>query len=130
MSKEKRTFAPTEKQKQQIDNWINSPEFITSKITLEKITKDVVMNKTDLSAYIKQEYGDNLSDIITSRRLNRVEKVLSDEEKNNLTMVEVLEEGGFQAPSTFFQAFYERHKMSPLAWKKRINANHKLKDNS
>lgn len=124
-SKKKRIFIPAEWQKKQIDTWLSSPEHIKSKLTLKQMSKDIMINRADLSIYIQKEYGSKFSYLINSIRLNRAEKFLSDEQNDNLTLSEILEESGFQATSTFFKVFYERHKMSPTSWKKLLSANNK-----
>lgn len=128
--KKKRVFIPAEWQKKQIDIWLSSPEHIKSKLTLKKMSKDIMINRADLSIYIQKEYGSKFSYLINSIRLNRAEKFLSDEQSENLTLSEILEESGFQATSTFFKVFYERHKMSPTSWKNLLNTNNKPDEKS
>lgn len=123
--KKKRVFIPAEWQKNQIDKCLSSPEHIKSKLTLKQMSKDIMINRADLSTYIKKEYGSTFSKLINSIRLNRAEEFLSDERSKNLTLADILEESGFQATSTFFKVFRERHKMSPTNWKKLLNANNK-----
>lgn len=117
--RKRRKIILTEEQKIQIHNRLHSSDSIQSKVTLKEMAKEVLIDRDVLSRYIKQEYGGNLSEVITSIRLQRAEEILTDESRTGLTMIEVSEEVGFQSPSTFFEAFYKRHKMSPLMWKKR-----------
>lgn len=117
--RKRRKIILTEDQKIQIHKRLHSSDPIQSKVTLKALAKEVLIDRDVLSRYIKQEYGGKLSEVITSMRLQRAEEILTDESKTELTMIEVSEEVGFQSPSTFFEAFYKRHKMSPLMWKKR-----------
>lgn len=117
--RKRRKIILTEDQKIQIHKRLHSSDPIQSKVTLKALAKEVLIDRDVLSRYIKQEYGGKLSEVITSIRLQRAEEILTDESKTELTMIEVSEKVGFQSPSTFFEAFYKRHKMSPLMWKKR-----------
>lgn len=118
---EKEQVSLTEKQKEEISNWIASSEQNKTKITLKKMSKDLMINKAVLSAYIIQEYGDTFPNVINNMRLNRAEQLLLNKYENKQKVIDILEESGFQAPSTFFQAFHKRHKMSPTAWIKQMN---------
>lgn len=108
----------TEKQKRMIDKWL-SPEVFKSKISLNDIANDVMIETSVLSAYLKQKYGASLSDIVKAHRLQYVEESLLNE--NFDTVTELSEEAGFQSSSNFYSTFKAKNKVSPLEWKKKIS---------
>lgn len=116
--KEERQDILTEEQEEAVHNWITSPEQIKSKMTLEKMSDDLMINKSVLSAYVIRKYGNTFPNVVKDIRLDRAEELLLSPYATHQSIIEILEESGFQAPSTFFRAFYERHNMPPTAWKK------------
>lgn len=126
--KQKKEIILTKKQKDRVDAWLKSPELITLKITLEKLAEDVIIDKADLSTYIKQTTGVSLSEYINSIRLAQSEKALL--KNNNESIIAISEEAGFQAPSTFYRLFKKRHQLSPLEWKKQMAPNFRSQKDS
>lgn len=126
--KQKKEIVLTKKQKDRVDAWLKSPELITSKITLEKLAEEVIIDKADLSTYIRQKTGVSLSEYINSIRLAQSEEALL--KNNNESIIAISEEAGFQAPSTFYRLFKKRHQLSPLEWKKQMTPNSKSRKDS
>lgn len=117
ISKKSRTFIPTAEQKQRIYDYLHSPELFRKKVTLTRMSRCVAIDRANLSRFIRQEFGVTLAELITSLRLNHAERMLSVPDKEDRTITEISELCGFQALSSFYKAFRERHDVSPLEWR-------------
>lgn len=126
VSKRSRTFIPTAEQKQRIYNYLHSPELFRKKVTLTGMSRCVAIDRANLSRFIRQEFGVTLAELITSLRLNHAERLLSAPDKEDRTITEISEMCGFQALSSFYQAFRERHPVSPLEWKEQNHTKNRL----
>lgn len=121
--KQKKIFIPTEKQKKRIEKWL-VPDICKSKVTLQMIADDVMIDRADLSIYLKQRLGTSFAKYITSLRLAYAKELLLKKDKN-LTMAEIAECTGFQGLSTFYRAFIAQYQLSPLEWKKQAQADNR-----
>lgn len=81
------------------------------------MAKDVMINKIDLSQFIKQEFGISLPDLNTSLRLNHAEKLLVSTAEEYQGMAELAEKCGYDSLSTFYNDFKKRHNMTPIKWR-------------
>lgn len=119
-------FVPTAEQKKRIYTYLHSPELFQKKVTLTGMSKSVTIDRANLSRFIKQEFGVTLADLITSSRLNHAERMLSAPEKKDCTITEISEICGFQALSSFYKVFKERHHVSPLEWREQNYTKNRL----
>lgn len=127
--KTKRLLIPTEKQKQKIAFWL-SPEMCRLKTNLQIIADDVMIERSDLSIYIRRLVGARYNVYSNAMRLRFAEEMLLDENLEGITITELVERTGFQSNSTFYRAFSKRHRVSPLEWKKQVLENKENKTNS
>lgn len=127
--KKKRLLIPTEKQKQKIAFWL-SPEMCRLKTNLQMIADDVMIERSDLSIYIRRLVGARYNVYANAMRLRFAEEMLLDENLEGITITELVERTGFQSNSTFYRAFSKRHRVSPLEWKKQVLENKENKTNS
>lgn len=127
--KTKRLLIPTEKQKQKIAFWL-SPEMCRLKTNLQIIADDVMIERSDLSIYIRRLVGARYNVYANAMRLRFAEEMLLDENLEGITITELVERTGFQSNSTFYRAFSKRHRVSPLEWKKQVLENKENKTNS
>lgn len=127
--KTKKLLIPTEKQKQKIAFWL-SPEMCRLKTNLQIIADDVMIERSDLSIYIRRLVGVRYNVYANAMRLRFAEEMLLDENLEGITITELVERTGFQSNSTFYRAFSKRHRVSPLEWKKQVLENKENKTNS
>lgn len=120
--KTKRMLIPTEKQKKKIAFWL-SPETCKLKVNLKMIADDVMIERGDLSIYIRRLVGVRYNVYANAVRLHYAEELLLDENLKGITITELIERTGFQSNSTFYRAFTNRHRKSPLEWKKQVLEN-------
>lgn len=125
-SKKSPAFVPTAEQKKRIYDYLHSPELFQKKVTLTGMSKSVIIDRANLSRFIRQEFGVTLADLITSLRLNHAERMLSTPEKQDCTITEVSEISGFQALSSFYKAFRARHHVSPVEWREQNYTKNRL----
>lgn len=118
-----------EKQKAEVFVLLQEPETFKSKINLKIIAKNILINPSALSNFIKEEMGGNLANYIASLRLDNAEKSLLDK-KQDKSVTEIAEETGFQSIASFYRAFIKRHQVSPLKWKEQILNDSKQSANS
>ena len=126
VSKNSRTFVPTAEQKQRIYNYLHSPELFQKKVTLGRMSRCVAIDRANLSRFIRQEFGVTLAELITSLRLNHAERMLTAPGKEARTVTEISEICGFPALSSFYQAFRQRHDVSPLEWREQNHIKNRL----
>ncbi len=129
-SKKRRNFVPDEQQIKSIDEFINSSRLYTSKVTLYEMAEYVMIDKINLSIFIKQKYGASLTEINTTLRLNHAEELLLSPTEDYQGMADLAEKCGFESLSTFYQAFKDRHNISPLKWKEEVIQKMGVKQNS
>lgn len=102
----------------QIHRIVDSPVFLYNPdASLHKLAREVAVNVTYLSYYFNRKLGVSFPEYITIHRLDKAEELLRD---TDLRIVEIFEQVGFQNSSTFYQAFNNRHQMTPLQWRKNM----------
>ena len=117
----------TEKQKRGMDKWL-SPETSKSKITQKEIADDVMLDSRIVGAYYRQAHGDSYSNLIKAVRIKYVKEKLLDKDYDSI--IQLLEDAGFQSPSSFYETFKAANHVSPIKWQKQNLAKKKDENDS
>lgn len=102
-----------------IKNYIR--ENYSNKISLDKLSDLVDINKYYLIRLFKQQTGLSPIDYLIHVRLEEAEKLLS---QSNVTISKISDLVGFHSPSHFSKTFKESNHMTPSAYRKRYSAEH------
>ena len=72
----------------------------------------------DLSSHIHEEFGVSFSDYINQFRVEKVKKLLRDEEQEQYTLLAIAENAGFSSKSSFNAVFKKLTGLTPSQYKK------------
>ena len=116
------TFAPKapitdielEKLKTNLQNLMKSEKpYLEPQLTLADLSKQVGMNTTVLSYVINQGFGKNFNDFVNEYRVEEIKDKLQNGTTNNLNLLGVAFESGFNSKATFNRAFKKITGVSP-----------------
>ncbi len=92
--------------------------YLDSSLTLQKLAGQMEMSSRDLSILINHELGQHFFDFVNKYRVEEASKILENEEKSNLTILEILYEVGFNSKSSFNTAFKKHTSLTPTQYRK------------
>ncbi len=119
---EKSTTDKTEKQFEEIDNYIKkSQKYLQPKYTLQNLANDMGIGTSSLSFIINKNANKSFIDYINEMRVEQSKKLLINEQYINYTIVSIGLESGFNSKSTFYNVFKKHVKKTPLAYKNEQN---------
>lgn len=89
-----------------------------SQLTLQDVADELNSNRTYVSESIKRCYGCNFTQLLKQCRINAVKELLINTDKDIQT---IMDETGFNARSSFYNAFKEfvSEEVSPTEWRKK-----------
>lgn len=94
--------------------------YLDQELTLYKLAEKIDIKPHHLSQVINQYYNSNFFDFINRFRLESAAEKLSDLNKNNLTILAIAYESGFNSKSAFYNAFKQRYNTTPSDYRRRI----------
>lgn len=91
---------------------------LTQKLTLEKVAKDLGINKYYISRLFSNEFKIRFNDYISKKRLLLAEALIRESDKK---MIEIMYETGFTSERTFYRSFKEYFGITPQQLKNKID---------
>ncbi len=92
-------------------------EHLNEKISLQSLSEQLNMQKTNLATQFKQLTGLTLMEAVTKLRLKKAEELLL---FTAMSQQEILKECGFSDSKYFYRYFMEEFGMTPSAWKEKM----------
>ena len=92
--------------------------FLKQNLNIEEFSKRIHLPVKEVSAVINKHYNTNFFEFMNSYRIEEAKRLLSDPTKNDLTIMDVLLEAGFNSKSAFHRFFSRLVGMSPTEFRK------------
>jgi YesN/AraC family two-component response regulator len=91
--------------------------YVNPKISLQSIAKDIDESTNHISQVINQKLEKNFYEFIYQFRIDRVKKMMNDPAYDDLSILEICYEVGFNSKSVFNIVFKEFEKMTPSQYR-------------
>ena len=95
-----------------ISNYIS--EHFRETLTLGQLAQQMGISKSHLSHLFTEKMGQNFSSYLSSIRLSYACQLLSE---TDISVTEISEISGFESQRTFFRAFHNRFRITPLKYR-------------
>ena len=96
----------------------NNEPFLDPSLSVEELATQVNMPTKELSFLINHDLNQHFFDFVNSYRIQKAKKILENQEKSNLTILEILYEVGFNSKSSFNTAFKRHTDTTPTEYRK------------
>ena len=96
----------------------NAP-YLDPSLTLQKLAKMMQISAKDLSILINHKMGQHFFDFINRYRIEAAGKLLADNQRSKLTILEILYQVGFNSKSSFNTAFKQYTGLTPTQYRKK-----------
>lgn len=97
---------------------IDEAPFLNSSLTIQDLANQMHFNTKDLSILINHTMGKHFFDFINEYRIHKATQILEDPTQNQLTVLEILYDVGFNSKSSFNTAFKKHIGTTPTAYRK------------
>lgn len=98
-----------------LEKWIQNKGFVEQNITIIVLSKQLGTNRTYLSNFINENYGENFNSWVNQLRIEEAKQILMSEE---LSMHEIAERVGFTDLAHFSKTFKSITGHPPSTWRK------------
>lgn len=92
--------------------------FLDASLSLPKLAESIGVSPNYVSQTINSVFGFNFFDYINSLRIHYAKTLLSDADKDHLSMVDIAMESAFNSRSTFYAAFKKHMGQTPAQYRK------------
>ena len=96
--------------------------FLKKNLNLEQFSERIDLPAKEVSAVINKHFGTNFFEYVNSYRVEAAKSLLSDPDKADMTVLDVLLESGFNSKSAFHRFFSRLVGMSPTEFRKQALA--------
>lgn len=110
-----------EKLRPRVAEWIQEKSYLEEQFTIDDLSARLYTNKTYLSTFIKEEFGMNFSNWITSLRLKEAKKMMS--EHPDARLKDIAYSVGFSSLPYFSSVFAKSEGVTPSVWMKERGRN-------
>lgn len=117
ISPEMKTETEWEKIESKINQWLEHRKYLKHGITIDRLSKEIGVNRTYLSGFINTSYQTNFNTWINGLRIQESKKIIQEEEQVSLS--EVADRVGFADASQFSKQFKQLEGVSPSQWRSR-----------
>ncbi|NQD37325.1 AraC family transcriptional regulator [Permianibacter sp. IMCC34836] len=95
--------------------------YLNCLLNLENLSKQLQMSRGNLSQLINRHYQQNFFDFINTYRIDECKRLLSDPANKNQTMLEIMENAGFNSKASFNTFFKKKVGMTPTEFREKLN---------
>lgn len=92
--------------------------FLNPSLSIQNVSDSIEIPTRDLSLLINHQLGQHFFDFINTYRIEEAMTILKDEAKNDVTVLEILYQVGFNSKSSFNTAFKKHTATTPTAYRK------------
>ena len=108
---------------EKLKNYMNAEKpFLNPDLNLPQLSKDLDIPSHHLSQVINKNIGLNFFDFINRYRIDEIKAKIADSGYNNLSLLGIAFESGFNSKSAFNRVFKNLTGETPSQYKKRILA--------
>lgn len=111
-----RTAKSNEKIRHLVDEWIEKKEYLRNDIGIDKLGKELGINRTYISNYINDTYNHNFNTWIHQMRIRDAKQIIIDNPE--ITMGQIAVMTGYSDQAHFSKIFKLITGVSPMKWKK------------
>jgi len=94
--------------------------YTNSELSIDDLSRELATNRTYLSRAIKHSYQLNFRDYLNRYRVEKAMGIMRNTHSEELNLLTVSENVGFQNYGTFHAAFKKEYGITPGEWKRRI----------
>jgi AraC-like DNA-binding protein len=98
--------------------------YLDGEITIQDLSKKLNTSVHKLSQAINENFQMNFFDFINSYRIEEVKKLLQDSKNNNLKIISLAYDCGFNSKSAFYSSFKKNAGTTPREYRKRYQPEH------
>lgn len=91
--------------------------YLDPSLTIQELANQIDIPVRDLSVLINHEMDQHFFDFVNEYRIQKAMQILKDESKNQLTVLEILYEVGFNSKSSFNTSFKKYTNLTPTAYR-------------
>jgi AraC-like DNA-binding protein len=91
--------------------------FLDPSLTIQELSNQINIPVRDLSILINHHMDQHFFDFVNEYRIQKAMKILKDQSKNQLTVLEILYEVGFNSKSSFNTSFKKYTNLTPTAYR-------------
>ncbi|KAF2508510.1 helix-turn-helix transcriptional regulator [Flavobacterium zhairuonense] len=91
--------------------------FLDPSLTIQELSNQIDIPVRDLSVLINHHMNQHFFDFVNEYRIQKAMNILKDKSKNQLTVLEILYEVGFNSKSSFNTSFKKYTKLTPTAYR-------------
>ncbi|MBD1262579.1 helix-turn-helix transcriptional regulator [Maribacter polysiphoniae] len=92
--------------------------YLDFELTLQKLASQLNISEKELSILINHHLGKHFFDFINEYRINEAKIILEDPDKEDITILEILYQVGFNSKSSFYTAFKKTENQTPTQYRK------------
>jgi len=96
--------------------------YLNGELKLGEVAEALGFSANSLSQIINEKLGKNFYDFVNGYRVEAASRLLADPTKDNLTLLAIAFEAGFNSKSTFNSVFKKHRQMTPSEFKKQVTA--------
>ncbi|WP_427872929.1 helix-turn-helix domain-containing protein [Flavobacterium sp. MMS24-S5] len=91
--------------------------FLNPSLTIQELANQISIPVRDLSVLINHHIDQHFFDFVNEYRIQKAMQILRDQSKNQLTVLEILYEVGFNSKSSFNTSFKKYTNLTPTAYR-------------
>lgn len=112
------------KEKMELENLIKTDEpFLSPELSLQELAEKLGFSRNQLSTLINQEYKVNFYEFVNSFRVNKVKDLMKDPANDNLKLMSLAYDAGFNSKASFNRIFKQMTSMTPSEYYNSENYN-------
>lgn len=96
---------------------VEKEPFLDPSLTIQELSNQINIPVRDLSILINHHINQHFFDFVNEYRIQKAMKILKDQSKNQLTVLEILYEVGFNSKSSFNTSFKKHTNLTPTAYR-------------
>ncbi len=98
---------------------VDNEPFLDPSLTIYELSKQIEYPSKELSLLINHDLNQHFFDFVNGFRIRKAMEILSDPDKKELTVLEILYEVGFNSKSSFNTAFKKYTQLTPTEYRKK-----------
>lgn len=111
-----------------LNQWKELKVYLRFHVTIQDLSREIGINRTYLSNFINETYGENFNNWINGLRINEAKyKILTTSEDS---LSEIARKVGFADLAHFSKIFKRKEGISPSDWKNKISKTMRLISNN
>lgn len=98
----------------------NEKMYLDESLSIKKLSESIEISEKKLSVFLNNHIKTKFTDYVNFYRVEAVKEKLRSEDFNNLTLLAISEECGFNSKASFYRIFKKHTGISPAQYKKNI----------